>query len=87
MQKITPSLWFDTQAREAAEFYTSVFPDSTILRSIVLGDTPSGDAETIWFTVGGYELMAISAGPYFTLNPSVSFLLNHDPSVMNTNLV
>jgi predicted 3-demethylubiquinone-9 3-methyltransferase (glyoxalase superfamily) len=83
MQKIVPHLWFDTQAREAAEFYTSVFPDSEVHSSAVLRDTPSGDAQTVAFAVAGYEFMAISAGSSFTLNPSVSFLLNYDPSMID----
>jgi predicted 3-demethylubiquinone-9 3-methyltransferase (glyoxalase superfamily) len=80
MQKIVPHLWFDTQAKEAAEFYVSVFEDSRITNSTVLHDTPSGDAETVSFDLSGYSFMAISAGPYFTLNPAISFMLNFDPS-------
>jgi predicted 3-demethylubiquinone-9 3-methyltransferase (glyoxalase superfamily) len=83
MQRITPHLWFDTQAKEAAELYTSLFPDSEIRSAAVLRDTPSGDAQTVSFTIAGYEVMAISAGPYFTINPSVSFMLNYDPSMMD----
>lgn len=80
MQKIIPHLWFDTQARQAAEFYVSIFENSEITNSAVLRDTPSGDAETVVFSLSGYSFMAISAGPYFTLNPSISFMLNFDPS-------
>ena len=58
---ITPHLWFDTQAREAAEFYVSVFPDSRIDSSTVLHDTPSGDCEMLSFTLAGHPFMAISA--------------------------
>ncbi len=83
MQKVVPHLWFDTQAREAAQFYASVFPDSEIHGGTVLPDTPSGDAETVSFAVAGYEFMAISAGPHFTINPSVSFMLNYDPSMID----
>lgn len=75
MQKIVPHLWFDTQAKEAAKFYTSVFPDSSVTNVTVLHDTPSGDAETVSFTLAGQDFMAISAGPYFKFNPSVSFLV------------
>ncbi|HEX2792689.1 MAG TPA: VOC family protein [Candidatus Paceibacterota bacterium] len=80
MQKIIPHLWFDTQAKEAAEFYVSLFPDSRITDSRVLHDTPSGDAETVTFDLSGYSFMAISAGPYFKMNPAISFMLNFDPS-------
>lgn len=81
MQKIIPHLWFDTEAREAAEFYVSAFKDSAITNITTLKDTPSGDADTVSFTLSGYSFMAISAGPYFKLNPSISFMLNFDPSV------
>ena len=80
MQKIVPHLWFDTQANEAAEFYCRVFPDSKVLESIVLKDTPSGDTDLVTFSLRGFEFMAISAGPYFTINQSISFMLNFDPS-------
>jgi predicted 3-demethylubiquinone-9 3-methyltransferase (glyoxalase superfamily) len=80
MQKIIPHLWFDTQAKEAATFYCGVFPDSVITKSQVLHDTPGGDSEIVAFTVSGYNFMAISAGPLFKINPSVSFILNFDPS-------
>lgn len=80
MQKIIPHLWFDTQAKEAAEFYCAAFPNSKILDSIVLHDTPSGDCDLVTFTVSGHDFMAISAGPYFKINPSISFILNFDPS-------
>jgi hypothetical protein len=68
------------QAREAAEFYTSVFPDSRITDVTVLHDTPSGDCDVVSFELAGQKFMAISAGPHFALNPSVSFFLNFDPS-------
>ncbi len=84
MQKIVPHLWFDKEASEAARFYTSLFPNSEIQRSVTLQDTPSGDAETVSFTIAGHEFMAISAGPLFTFNPSVSFILNFDPSMMDS---
>jgi len=80
MQKIVPHLWFDTQAKEAAEFYVSVFKDSKITNVTTLHDTPSGDADTVAFELAGYSFMAISAGPYFKINPSISFMLNFDPS-------
>lgn len=80
IKPITPHLWFDTQAREAAGFYCSVFPDSRIDSIVQLLDTPSGDCDVVEFTLGGHPFMAISAGPLFTFNPSVSFIVNFDPS-------
>ena len=80
MQKIVPHLWFDTQAKEAAEFYCSVFPDSKIISSSVIHDTPSGDCDILTFNLNGHDFMAISAGPTFKINPSISFMVNFDPS-------
>lgn len=80
MQKIIPHLWFDREAREAAEFYTAVFPDSRITNITVLHDTPSGDTDIVAFELAGYSFMAISAGPLFKFNPSISFFVNFDPS-------
>lgn len=74
-QKIVPHLWFDTEAMEAAEFYASLFPDSRVLFSNVFEQTPSGDAEQVDFEIMGYRFMGISAGPYVTKNPSISFML------------
>ena len=80
MQKITPHLWFDKEAREAAEFYTSLFPDSNVTNITTLHDTPSGDTDIVSFELAGQSFMAISAGPLFKFNPSVSFFVNFDPS-------
>ncbi len=80
MQKITPHLWFDKEAKEAAAFYTSIFPNSHITNTTTITDTPSGDTDIVSFTIWGYDLMAISAGPLFKLNPSISFMVNFDPS-------
>ncbi len=80
MQKIIPHLWFDKEAKEAAAFYTSVFPNSKITSTRVLHNTPSGDCDVVSFDVMGYSLMSISAGPYFKLNPSISFMVNFDPA-------
>lgn len=79
-QKIVPHLWFDNQAKEAVEFYTSTFPDSEILSSRVIKDTPSGDCDYLSFNVWGFNFEAISAGPLFEPNPSISFMVNFDPS-------
>ncbi|PIQ77286.1 hypothetical protein COV82_05285 [Candidatus Peregrinibacteria bacterium CG11_big_fil_rev_8_21_14_0_20_46_8] len=80
MQKITPHLWFDKEAKEAAEFYTSIFPDAKITNVSVIHDTPSGDCDMVSFKVLGYSFMAISAGPLCKFNPSISFMVNFDPS-------
>lgn len=80
MQKITPHLWFEKEAKEAAEFYTSLFPDSKITNTTTLHNTPSGDADIVSFELAGQSFMAISAGPEFKFNPSVSFFVNFDPS-------
>ena len=80
VKPITPHLWFDTQAREAAGFYCSVFPDSRIDSVVRLRDTPSGDCDVVSFMLYGQPFMAISAGPLFKFNPSLSFMVNFDPS-------
>ncbi|MBI2326959.1 VOC family protein [Candidatus Curtissbacteria bacterium] len=72
MQKITPHLWFDKEAKEAAEFYTSVFPNSKITNITTLHDTPSGSVEIVSFVLSRQAFMAISAGPLFKFNPSIS---------------
>jgi predicted 3-demethylubiquinone-9 3-methyltransferase (glyoxalase superfamily) len=81
MQKIVPHLWFDKEAKEATALYTSLFPNSTITSSTVITGTPSGDCDLISFSILGQDFMAISAGPYFTMNPSISLsvaLTNED---------
>ena len=81
MKKITPHLWFDKEAKEAAEFYVAAFGgDSAVTSATVIRDTPSGDAEIVVFRLLGHEFMAISAGPLFRINPSISFMINFDPS-------
>lgn len=77
--KIVPHLWFDKEAGEAARFYTASFPGSRITHRKVLPGTPSGDAEVVAFELAGHPFMAISAGPYFKINPSISFIVNFDP--------
>jgi predicted 3-demethylubiquinone-9 3-methyltransferase (glyoxalase superfamily) len=79
VKPITPHLWFDKQAKEAAGFYCSAFPDSRIESIVQLRDTPSGDCDVVSFTLQGQPFMAISAGPLFKFNPSVSFFVNFDP--------
>lgn len=76
--KITPHLWFDNQAKNAADFYCSVFPDSTITNVTTLYDTPSGDCEVVSFNLVGQPFMAISAGPLFKFNEAISFMVYCD---------
>ncbi len=75
MQKITPNLWFDKEAKEAAKFYTSVFKDSKINSTTTLHNTPSGTTDIVTIELMGEEFTLISAGPLFKFNPSVSFLV------------
>ncbi len=84
MQKIIPHLWFDKEATEAAAFYTSVFPESKVTHTTLLRDTPSGDCDLVSFELWGQEFMAISAGPLFQFNPSISFIVNFDPLLFGT---
>jgi predicted 3-demethylubiquinone-9 3-methyltransferase (glyoxalase superfamily) len=76
MQKITPHLWFDTEAVEAAEFYSSTFPDSRVTNVTTISATPSGDTDIVSFELMGQPFMAISAGPLFKFTPAVSFLIS-----------
>ncbi len=74
-QKITSHLWFDKEAKEAAEFYTLIFEDSTIKDATTIHNTPSGDTEVVNIDLIGQEFTLISAGPLFKFNPSISFLV------------
>ncbi|QJQ96322.1 MULTISPECIES: VOC family protein [Halomonadaceae] len=80
LKPITPHLWFDTQAREAAAFYCSLFPESRIEHVSTLRGTPSGEVDVVSFTLAGQPFQAISAGPFFTFNPSLSFIVHFVPS-------
>jgi len=73
MPTITPHLWFDKEAKEAAEFYTSLLPDSRVTHVTTLRNTPSGDCDVVSFVLANQPFMAISAGPLFKFNPSISF--------------
>ncbi len=81
MQKITPHLWFNKEAKESAEFYVSVFPNSKIKNHSVIKGTPSGDCDVMSYELAGQDFMSISAGPYFKINPAISFMVNFDPSM------
>ena len=81
-QKITYCLWFNKDAEEAVNFYTSVFPNARIT-DIVYNpvDTPSGKTGTVLtasFNLEGQEFMVLNGGPEFTLNPSISFMVHCD---------
>lgn len=74
MQKITPSLWFDTQAEEAATFYVSLFEDAEVTQVHHLEGTPSGDdVALVFFRLEGQEFTAINGGPQFPFTEAVSF--------------
>jgi predicted 3-demethylubiquinone-9 3-methyltransferase (glyoxalase superfamily) len=79
MQKIVPNLWFDTEAEEAANFYTSIFKESEILDISYYGEAGPRDAGmvlTVTFKVHGMEITALNGGPDFKFNESVSLLVN-----------
>jgi predicted 3-demethylubiquinone-9 3-methyltransferase (glyoxalase superfamily) len=77
IQKITPFLWFDHQAEEAAGFYTSIFPNSKIVRVVRLDNAgPSGSALTVEFQLEGLTFVALNGGPYHQFTEAVSFVVN-----------
>jgi len=80
MPKISPCLWFDGQAEEAAAFYTTVFPDSRIDKvSRAAADTPSGrkgDVLVVEFTVFGQRFEGLNGGPEFKFNEAISFVIS-----------
>lgn len=75
MQTITPHLWFDKEAKQAAELYTSIFENSRIKSTATLHNTPSGSVDLVAIELAGQEFRLISAGPYFKFTPAVSFLV------------
>jgi len=75
MAKITPHLWFDKEAKEAADFYASLFPNSRVKNPTVLHNTPSGSVDVVTVEFFTQEFVLLSAGPLFKFNPSVSFLV------------
>ncbi|GAA4485876.1 VOC family protein [Rhodococcus olei] len=79
MQKITPCLWFDSQAEEAANFYTSVFKDSSIGEISRYGEgmpKPAGTAMTVAFTLNGQDFTALNGGPEFAFTEAISFQID-----------
>ena len=79
LDTITPCLWFDGQAEEAARFYVSIFPDSSLDRVVPSPtDYPAGkkgDTVLVEFTLMGRKFTALNGGPYFHLNEAVSFIV------------
>ena len=79
MQKITPFLWFDGQAEEAAEFYVSLFPNSSVdavSRYGGAGPGKPGSAMTVSFQLDGRPFLALNGGPHYRFTPAVSFIRN-----------
>ncbi len=79
MQKITPFLWFDGNAEEAANFYVSVFKNSKIVSVTRYGEAgpgPKGTVMIVKFQLGGEEFLALNGGPQFTFSPAVSLVAN-----------
>jgi predicted 3-demethylubiquinone-9 3-methyltransferase (glyoxalase superfamily) len=75
VQTITPHLWFDKEAKEAAEFYTSIFKDSKVKNTATLHNTPSGTVNVLTIELLGQDFTLINAGPLFKFTPAVSFLV------------
>lgn len=78
MQKITPFLWFDTQAEEAANFYVSIFKNSKLLNVVRYGEAgpgPAGTVMTVAFQLDGQEFVALNGGPLFKFTEAVSFII------------
>lgn len=85
MQRLTPNLWFDKQAEDAAKFYTSVFQNSKIGKVSRYGKEgfeihhmPEGTAMTMEFWLDGQQFLALNGGPVFKFNEAVSFVINCD---------
>lgn len=85
LQKITPCLWFDTQAEEAAQFYCSIFRNSRILRISRYGEAgheihgmPAGSVLTVMFELDGLAFTALNGGPVFKFNEAISLQVNCD---------
>jgi predicted 3-demethylubiquinone-9 3-methyltransferase (glyoxalase superfamily) len=81
MKGITPMLWYDTQAEEAAKFYVSVFPNSKVTGVTHYGDNmpmPKGTVMTASFSLDGQDYIALNGGPEFKHSEAVSFVVNCD---------
>ncbi|HEX2123717.1 MAG TPA: VOC family protein [Thermoanaerobaculia bacterium] len=78
MNRITPHLWFDKEAKEAGAFYTSLFPGSRVRNTTTLHNTPSGSVDIVTIELAGQEFTLLSAGPLFRFTPAISFLITCD---------
>ena len=76
IQKITPFLWFDGRAKEAAEYYTSIFEDSGVISATKLQVGPGAGASIISFELAGQGFTALNGGPMFQFSPAISFVVN-----------
>ena len=79
MQKITPFLWFNDKAEEAATFYVSLFKNSKIKEIRRYGDAgpgPKGSIMTITFQIEGQDFIALNGGPHFSFTPAISLFVN-----------
>lgn len=79
MRKITPFLWFDGKAEEAARFYMSIFKNSKMLSVSRYGEAgpgPKGSVMTVEFELEGEKFVALNGGPHYTFSPAVSFVVN-----------
>ena len=76
IQKITPFLWFDGRAKEAADFYTSVFRHSRVLSMTRLDAGPGEGAHIVSFELDGQEFTALDGGPLYSFTPAISFVVN-----------
>ncbi|MBP6085441.1 VOC family protein [Candidatus Gracilibacteria bacterium] len=79
MQKITPFLWFNDQAEEAMQFYTSVFKNAkagTVTRYGEGGPAPAGSVMSATFTLEGQEFFALNGGPHYQFTPAISFFVS-----------
>src|ERR1041384_125905 len=79
MSRITPFLWFDTQAEEAANFYISIFRNSRIINMARYGEAgpgPKGSVMTVAFELDGQPFIALNGGPQFKFNESISFSID-----------
>ena len=79
MSKITPFLWFDTQAEEAAKFYTSIFKNSKIGKVARYGEAgpgPAGTVMTVEFELDGQPFIALNGGPHFKFTEAISFTID-----------
>lgn len=79
MQKISPFLWFDDKAEEAANFYTSIFKNSRILKVSRYGEAgprPKGSVMSVTFLLDGQEFMALNGGPLFKFSEAISFFVH-----------